>query len=282
MKRVCPILVLICLPLWPAGCRTPGKQKPVWEQVKISDLAPPPNNQRATSGLLKTINFDVHIIEMPADKIGELDAVWRVLRTQPLRLGGYRAFLDNLFRAGFGQIGLARGIYDSVRYAGGREVATISLLLTDGQANDLTVAELNAEQTISFVSGKGARQKATIGPGVLVLRIKAEKVPQSRGVCQFIACPVFTLPITSSIPEFTARAKAREFVFDGAAFGTRMSLGDLVLLGPASYNSDQSTLGGLFFSKPQGTLFFGTTEHKRPERRPAVRLFLLVCTGIND
>ena len=57
---------------------------------------------------------------------------------------------------------------------------------------------------------------------------------------------------------------------------------DLVFLGPKEYISDQIALGGLFFSNPEGSLFLGTTEHKVPERKPAVRIFLLVCTGVND
>jgi hypothetical protein len=61
-----------------------------------------------------------------------------------------------------------------------------------------------------------------------------------------------------------------------------MSPGDFVFLGPEKYIEDQTTLGGLFFNKPEGSLFFGATEHKGPEQKPAVRVFLLVCTGIND
>ena len=61
-----------------------------------------------------------------------------------------------------------------------------------------------------------------------------------------------------------------------------MGPGDLVLLGPERYISDQRTLGGLFFSKPEGSLFFSETGRKPPEIKPAVKLFVLVCTAIND
>jgi hypothetical protein len=101
-------------------------------------------------------------------------------------------------------------------------------------------------------------------------------------VCNVDACPVFSPPkLSSSIPQLTARAKLREFPFTSAAFGLRMSPGDFVFLGPKKYVSDQTALGGLFFSKPKGSLFFGATERKEPERKPAIRIFLLVCTGIN-
>jgi hypothetical protein len=60
-----------------------------------------------------------------------------------------------------------------------------------------------------------------------------------------------------------------------------MSPGDFVVLGPEKYLSDQTALGGLFFSNPQGSMFFSKTERKPPQLKPAVRIFLLVCTGIN-
>jgi len=60
-----------------------------------------------------------------------------------------------------------------------------------------------------------------------------------------------------------------------------MGQGDFVLLGPKEYISDQTALGGLFFSNPKGSLFISKTERKPPEVKPAVRIFLLVCTRTN-
>jgi hypothetical protein len=57
-----------------------------------------------------------------------------------------------------------------------------------------------------------------------------------------------------------------------------MGPGDFILLGPKEYVSDQTALGGLFFSNPEGSFFFSETERTPLERKPAVRLFLLVCT----
>ncbi len=94
--------------------------------------------------------------------------------------------------------------------------------------------------------------------------------------------PVFSPPIRSSIPELVYRAKAGEFPFTSVGFGLKMGPGDLVVLGPEKYIDHQITLGGLFFSRPQGSLFFSRTERKPPERKPAVRIFLLLCTSIND
>ena len=77
-------------------------------------------------------------------------------------------------------------------------------------------------------------------------------------------------------------ARFHEFDFSSAGFGLKMSPGDFVVLGPDKYISDRSTLGGLFFSKPEGSLFFDKTKRKMPKHKPAVRVFVLVCTGIGD
>jgi len=130
-------------------------------------------------------------------------------------------------------------------------------------------------------AGDGSRETTPLGPGVLVLRVKAVKVPGSRGVCVFVAQPVLTQSTRSSIPALAERARLREFNFGSAGFGLKMSPGDFVALGPEKYLSDGSSLGGLFFSKPEGTLFLNE-KTKRPERKPSVRVFILVCTGIGD
>ena len=267
------------------GCKAPDKQQPIWEQVKISDIAPTGKSQSAAGGVpqtVKTINFDIHIMDVPVDKISELRAVWRSLDTRPLKFTNYRAFEDNLFKAGLGSAGALDKILGHLLQTGCQRAATIRLLLTENESNDLSLVPLGTRWTVSFVSSKGDRQKAAIGPGVLGLRVKATRVPESRSVCQLTAYPAFWLPVTGPIAELLERARAFEFVFDGAAFGTRITVGQVVVLGPAGYNSDQSTLDGLLFSKPEGTMFFGATQPKPPERKAAVRLLLMVCTGMSD
>lgn len=267
------------------GCKAPDKQQPIWEHVKIMDIAPTDQSQSAAGSIpqtVKTINFDIHIIDVPVDKISELHAVWRSLDTRPLKFTNYRAFEDNLFKVGIGSAGTLDKILGHLLQAGCQRAATIRLLLTENESNDLSLVPLSTRWTVSFVSSERDRQKAAIGPGVLGLRVKATKVPESRSVCQLTAYPAFWLPVTGPIAELLERARAFEFVFDGAAFGTRMTMGQVVVLGPASYNSDQSTLAGLLFSKPEGTMFFGATQPKPPERKAAVRLLLMVCTGMSD
>ena len=85
----------------------------------------------------------------------------------------------------------------------------------------------------------------------------------------------------SAIPELDAQVKRREFAFTVAAFGLNMRPGHFVVLAPTEYVEDQTALGGLFFNNPQGRLFFREGETNSPQRKPAVRVFLLLCLRID-
>ncbi|MHC4546742.1 MAG: hypothetical protein ACYSYL_19870 [Planctomycetota bacterium] len=266
--------------MWLAGCNS-TEEELIWERVKITDLAPSDNNKQPTAQLIKTINFNVYIFEIPSEDIGTLDDVWPMVYTQPLRFNNPDAFSENSFLAGFGQIPMWGRIADLLRSANGIQAGTVSLLLPDGQSNDVAVAVLGKEQTVFYTSKNRSKEGLKPGPGQLGLRIQAEKIPDSRGVCKVSVLPVFSSLKRTSIPLLSGREKSGEFLFTSVGFILKMSPGDFVLVGPKKYDSGQTTLGSLFFSKPEGSLFINELERKAPELKPSVRLFLLVCTGIN-
>jgi hypothetical protein len=280
MIRVFQIAFLASLALWLAGCNS-TEEKPIWEQVKITDLEPSDNNKQLTSQLIKTINFNVYIFEIPAEDIGTLDDIWPMVYTQPLRFNNFEVFGANSFMAGFGQIPMWGNIVNLLRSANGIQTGTVSLLLPDGQSNDVAVSVLGKEQTVFYTSKNRSNERLKPGPGQLGLRIQAEKIPGSRGVCKVSVLPVFSPLKRTSIPLLSGREKSGEFLFTSVGFILKMSPGDFVLVGPEKYDSGHTTLGSLFFSKPEGSLFLNELERKSPEHKPSVRLFLLVCTGIN-
>jgi len=263
------------------GCTTP-EEKPIWEKIKIGDLAPRQGGKPPAARLIKTINFDLHIFEIPAENIDKLDDTRKNLYTRPLRFNSLHAFGANSFSVHFGQIRMLDEIYNLLLAANSKIIAKVSLMLADGLPESIAITGLDGPRTISFTSTYGSRESANIGPGILTLRLKAQTIPGSRGVCNVTAYPVFSPPIRrAAIPLLDARTKMREFPFSAAAFALKMGTGDFVLLGPKEYVSDQTALGGLFFSNPKGTLFISETERKPPELKPAVRIFLLVCTRTN-
>jgi len=271
--------VLLCFCL--IGCNVP-EEEPIWEKVKIGDLAPRRSDKPPSARLIKTINFDLHIFEIPAENIDKLDDTRKNLYTKPLRFNSLHAFSANSFSVCFGQIRMLDQIYNLLLAASGKILTKVSLMLADGQAETITITALDGPRTIFFTSTYGSREGANIGPGILALRLKAQTIPGSRGVCDVTAYPVFSPPIVKgAIPQLEEQAKIREFPFSAAAFALKMSPGDFILLGPKEYISDQTALAGLFFSNPEGSLFFSETERKPPELKPAVRIFLLVCTRTN-
>jgi len=281
MIRVFQIAVLGCLCFCMAGCTVP-EEEPIWKNVKIGDLAPHHSGKPPSARLIKTINFDLNIFEIPAENIDKLDDIRNILYTKPLRFNSLHAFGANSFSVHFGQIRMWNKIYGLLSAARCNKLAKASLMLSDGRDESIAVTGINGPRTIYFTSTYGSREGANVGPGILSLRIKGQKIPGSRGVCNVTAYPVFSPPMMrSSIPQLDARVKLREFAFSAAAFALKMSPGDFVLLGPKEYVSDLTALSGLFFSNPQGSLFFSESERKPTELKPAVRIFVLVCTRIN-
>ena len=247
------------------GCNGSEQDKPVWADVNLVDLGP--SHIEPGRKMLKTANFDVYVFEMPAEKIDSLEGIWEQLYTQPLQFSEYEAFSANSFSIGFAEISMWGQINKILSEAGAKKRQTISLLLLDGQMEDVFVEWLKKGQTVFYFSTPDSMEGATVGPGVLALRIQAKKIGSSRGVCRVNAVPVSAPSRRYSIQQSVGSRQTGEFVFGSAGFGLKMSPGDFIILGPKKYISHQITLGSLFFSK--------TTP------RSVVRIFLVICTGMH-
>lgn len=280
MIRFLHIAVFSGFALLPIGCNS-NKELPIWEQVKIRDLAPIDYNAQPGSQQLKTINFNVYVFEIPADEIEAMDKVWPTLYTQPLRFNNPEAFSTSTFRVGFGQVPMWNRAANTLRSVDGIQAGTFSLLIPDGQSNDVAIAAIAQEQTVFYTSEKGTKAGIKLRRGQIGLRVQAEKIAGARGVCRVSVLPVYSPPGRIWVPLLSTGGKSGEFLFESAGFRLNISPGDFVLLGPEKYDGGQTTLSGLLFSKPEGSMFFNELERKPPELRESVRLFLIVCTAIN-
>lgn len=267
MQQVIKIAITCIGVLAAAGCRDRKEPDPIWEGVKISDLAPR-NAGLRESPFLKTVDFDVYVFEMPAGKMDVMGEIWPLLHKEQLRFNNSEAFAANLFSAGFGQIDLWDKTADLLRKAGAKKTERTTLLLLDGQSEECTIKKINTEQAIFYAPNAGGIEGASGGPGTLSLRIKAGKIAGSRGVCDMSAVPVFWSHKTRSKARLSGQGDTGDFVFTAAGFRLRMTPGSFVLLGPEKYIEHKGTLGSLFFC--------GAGE------KPAVRIFSIVCTGITE
>ena len=206
------------------------------QNLKIGDLAPSRGDKQSDEQLLRTVDFAVYVFEIPADNISALDDIWPMLSTKPLQFNDYDSFGANLFSVGFGRVQTWDKIAALLRAAEAREIRTVSLLLPVGQVDDFGVTRLRRKQDIFYISRGGSTEGATVGPGVLSLRIKTKKITGSRGVCKVELLPVLPSPTISSIPQSAIRTRSGNLLFTSCGFKLKMSPGDFFFLGPVGLN----------------------------------------------
>jgi hypothetical protein len=286
MARLSGVAVLMFgLVLGAAGCWTApetAQEQEIWEGVKLQDLTPPPNDRLPPPQPLATVTIEIHTMDLPADKVDRLDDLWQILSPGAICMNSYTAFSENSFRVKFGRTEIWDQIRKLLAEADGQQMATTALVVPDNDTTDFPIVNLRVGRPVGFIGSNLTKQSVTVGPGVLALRLRAEPMPWARGVRKIIAYPAYTLPLSGTIPELQARVRQGEFYFAPAAFALPMGPGDLVVLGPDEYTGERRTLGGLFFSNPEGTVFFNPSKSMPPARKPAVRVYILICTGITD
>jgi hypothetical protein len=275
--------IVTLLGLGAGGCEPSAEPVvPIWEQVKISEIAPKSPDASRQAKFLATVNLDVYAMDLPAENIAKLDDLWQRLTAKPIQTNSYNAFAGNSFRVRLGRTTMWAEVRGLLAEAGVQDAGTMSLVIGNDEPADLPIASVPQDTTISFVGTDLSPQSVQVGPGMLVLRLREQAIPGARGVRKIIAYPVHTLPLTSAIPQLEAQSRRREFYFAPAAFAAQMTPGDLLVLAPDAYSGERVSLGGLFFNEPEPVLFFDVEAKKPPQRRPAVRVYVLVCTRIND
>jgi hypothetical protein len=276
----CRWIAVAALILLAPGCARQEKERPIWEQVKIGEIAATGKGQPPVG--LDTTNLDVHVFRIPADKVRELHGMWDALNAKPCRYRNYQAFRSNSFRAAKCSLQQWDWILGSLNEVGADRTGTVSMWLPADEDNDLAVSPVARAQKVSFTDKDGQPAKSVIGPGRLVLRLNTERVAAASQVRQLVACPVFTVSSSGAIPQLAAMAKAREVAFWGAAFSAIIREGDVLVLGPEDYYRDSSTLGDLFFSDPEDALVIESGKTRVVQRKRAARIYVMVCTRLAE
>jgi len=254
----------------PSGCSEPEKEAavPVWEKVKITDLAPTGPMGRPRDWVLRTVSLDIYALEIPAANIDQLDEAFGLLYKTVVRLKDERAFDSNLFRVGFGKLYIWDNLRSKLFDAGATNIQRISLLIPLGQSEDLKITPLPVSRQMFYIAEDDSMKSRTVGPGWLNLRLEVQRVAGARGVCRVEGYPVVSPPQGRAIPKLEEQRKAQEFELDWVGFNLKMSPGEFIILGPKLYSPGQMTLGSLFFS--------------RPLPKPMVRVYWIVCARIVD
>jgi hypothetical protein len=258
----------LCFALIAAGCDggNQNTQKPIWADTKLSDLSPAQGSRPADAKKISTVNVQIYIYQIPAEKTDKLDEISGLLTLQTFRFNHHKAFTANGFVTGLGRTSSGDKIFGLLNVAGGRKAGSVSLLLQDGQTDYVPVTELFAAKSIFYTTAEDESESKSIGPGRLALRITAQKNRIFRGTYSITAVPAVLSPLMMPGMQIQDTTKLDDIVFDSCSFMLSMSPGDFIFLRPDKYIDSQNSLDSLFFS--------------RPGIRPVVLAFLIVCVDV--
>ncbi len=249
------------------GCGKQSRSKPVYEQVKIYELAPSPSvtSQPQMRGL---IELDTYIFELPTTNFPLLEDLWNTkLSDSMLRYRSAEAFKASGFVAGVGTMETWNEIGQILRSAESRKTRTVSLLLSENQSDYVPVASIESERTVFYARADGKIAGLSVSKGMAAFHVKAQGIPATRGAFRLSLQPVFRKPLASRIKQLAGKKNYEDTTFDSIGFEMQMSPGQFVLVGPGEYGTEQMSLSGLFF------------RHSKP--RPLVRIYLILCRNIN-
>lgn len=273
-------LGLLVLAVLAAGCPHKGAEPPIWEQVKITDLAPKDPNRAGR--ILDTTDLDIYVFHIPAAKIKSMRGLWDGLNPRPIRYANYNAFRSNAFRVAQGTLRQLDWVIGSIAEASGRLAGSVSVWLQGQQEHDVKICTLPIAQAITHSSKDYDSQKVMVGPGIIALRLRADPMATGVPIRRLVAYPVFSLGHGGPIDQLARIAKEREVVFMGAGFAVPIREGDIVVLGPEEYCGDQSTLSGVFFRHQEPVIDIDPSVPASVQRVQVYRVYAIVCKRIGS
>jgi len=265
MTRLFPKIVLTLSAFLLCGCTEP-QQEPLqdpWADIKITDLASMYPEQ-----IPPEITFNVFLFEMPAENSYLLEQIFGGLYQRPIHFADYEMFEANALLAGFGRPGMWERLAQKLVRANAEKVMMAALIIFDEIGEDIAAVPVNSEQTIFYTDAENNVVGRSLSDGVLVWSIRSRPISSVRGVAQVQIEPVSRRSIDMVLARMGKKVSADKNEFAFAGFELQMSMGDFVLLGPGEYQSDRITLSSLFFTLQRD--------------KPVIRLYLIVCAGVNN
>ena len=280
-KSVVFVLIVFCI--LPGGCqpKPDASDNKFPEGIKINDLAPVYKDGSPEDNVLRAVNIALHVIEVPVENFNKMDDIRRALSISPIKFNNHLAFSENYFSAYYGKNQTLSTVYSLLEMAGAQNVSNQTIMLADGQSDNIPTQQLPNMQVVYFKNLSGKDESARIGPGFITMHIKVEKSITLEDYAEVTIFPLFTRMTTNTIREFSLLDKLQDFAFTSAAMQLNMTPGDFIFLAPERYSSDQTTLSSLFFNNPRGSIFFNPESREIPTPKPSVRVYLIKCLGMN-
>ena len=263
-KKIFLFLLLGMISLF-AGCQ--DKQRKDTSDIggiKLGDLAP----AKSEAPKETVIELGVHVFELSADNVEGLSMLWEGLYRTPVRLANPRTFAANGFAAGAGEGAMIEKAISFFHRLGAREVDSYLMLVTEGMSEDIFIGVLNGQRDVFYTSIDGAMAGSTIGPGAVIVRVKANSMAGYRDRCVVNFAPMFLPAGGSGLPELAKMERAEQLYFKAAAAELVMARGDFFCYGPSRYNTSGIALSNLVFN-------VGGPIEK-------VRFYVIMCNNIRS
>ena len=247
--------------------------------IKIGELTPTTpgkNNTRKDNLQIQIIhntNINVATYELPADKISELEAVWKNLSDGPLRFNNAESFIANDLRAGAGTMREFSKVVTALNNAKAKKLFTTSLLIQTNQPEMVDIARLTRRTGISYIGRQGDIETAEAGPAILGMQVTARQLLPDATTNSFNTAtasiqitPIIYSSAESVSVELADKIRANDLRIYSAGFGLKVKPGDFIVLAPAKMTEDETTAAGRFFIKQ--------------EPPATIRILLFICVSI--
>lgn len=269
-RAISKFFFLIILQLFITGC---GNSEPIWEDIKITDLAPA--NSPENPDNIKTVSFDIHKIEFPADRMDEVKEIYEDLQTSALSLNSTTGFKENLFQAGLGQKQTWEKLNQVYKKANAEVKSSMSYIINFDQPNYIPAARIDPAKKLYYHQADGNLKKAVIKNSELTFRITARRIANRKGFCRLYIVPAFRNKTSENRFESFLKEGSgnqgnifNDSVFESTAFNVEISRGDFILIGPEKFVPHQYTLPAVLFCSQQP--------------KPVFRIFLILCKQIKS
>ncbi len=268
MTQKVTITAVICILVTLTGCKSSQQEKPLWGKYKITDLAVPPEDSQGKYEIIQTANFEIYIVELPADNIEMLNDIWQNFQKKNISFNNPESFRANSFLLGRGDIKKWDELENQLRKAKADLKNKTSVFISENQSEDISIDMLPGEKNVFYVTLDGTMAGATIGPGMIGFRIKTKKILYSTGICELEITPLSVPPQMITLMQSEKKQEQEnEVLFQSAGFELTARPGDFLLLGTEKFDIEKTTLNSLFFCR------------EKPE--PIIRIYIILCAGVN-
>ncbi|MBN1796567.1 MAG: hypothetical protein JW804_07835 [Sedimentisphaerales bacterium] len=248
------------------GCETqqPQQNTPSTQGLKITDLAPIDNDDIDYN--LKTMNFDIITLEIPAENLSMLDEIWPALYTKPITLANTFSYKGNAFQTAFGEIQMWKQVGEIIDSAQAQQSSRSRFLMTMEKTENFIIKNLIKPIDIYYLNASLSPEILTEQTGRISLNFKADKPLGTRGVCSLLITP--TLITDKPAPSKDSTPDTDKNPFEHLGLIAKMTPGDFLLIGPRKNYKQKDSLSSYFFH--------------RKYNREKVLIYAVFCIGIND